>query len=141
MPLSEALLVPLRLRDRHRVMIRNKPSWNGTQISAFLWAFFMFILTSLSLPSLFAQIRSSSSVIPGFGPAINLPSSVTGLMNFGPWLPCWSSSSVYSRVVLLLLLTAGFPLQLPVNWALFGFQFLPFQPLLKRFPESKTVLR
>lgn len=133
-----------KAQGRTHVMTESKCSWNGTQRATSPWTWlFTLMLTALSLSTLLPQIRSFSLMTAAFGPAQNLPSSVTGLMNVGPRLPpCLPSSSVYSGVILLCSPAPsdpGFPLQSSLSGACLGFLFLPFPDLFRRFPKSKTV--
>lgn len=77
-------------------------------------------------------------MLPAFGPALTLPSSMISLIALVPGFHAFAhpqSSKEWCSYVLWLLLSPGFPLQSPH----FGFQYLPSPSFLKSFPKFKAV--
>ena len=90
--LSEVL--PGASTAQGHVTIRNKYNWSGTQTSAFLWASLCvcshFSLTAHSVPPDLILLLYVASLWACPNPAFFHDQ----LDSFGPWLPCFCSSSV-----------------------------------------------
>lgn len=90
--LSEAL--PGASKAQGHVMIRNEYNWSGTQTSALLWASFQvcshFSFTAHSVPPDLILLLYVASLWACPNPALFHDQ----LDSFGPWLPCFCSSSV-----------------------------------------------